>query len=63
MSCAEGGLANIDGMYYIFHELMHKMVESWTEPFAYLVTKWKLYYVITSHMSTQMEVHRWQKNC
>ena len=39
------------------------MVESWTEPFAYLVTRRKLYYVITSHMSTQMKVHRWQKNC
>ena len=30
------------------------MVESWTEPFAYL-TRWKLYYVITSHISTQDE--------
>ena len=39
------------------------MVESWTKPFAYLVIRRKLYYVITSHMSTQMKVHRWQKNC
>ena len=39
------------------------MVESWTKPFAYLVTRWKLYYVITSHMSTQMKVQRWQENC
>ena len=39
------------------------MVESWTEPFAYLVIRWKLYYVKTCHMSTQMKVHRWQKNC
>ena len=39
------------------------MAESLTELFAYLVTRWKLYYIITSHMSTQMKVHRWQKNC
>ena len=37
------------------------MVESWTEPFADLVTRRKLYYVITSDISTQMKVHRWQK--
>ena len=46
-----------------FSTSLYIMVESWTEPFAYLEIRWKLYYVITSHMCTQMKVHRWQKNC